>query len=72
MLRGFLVVQGTLAQFSCHDPDAQNGVAERKHHHLLEAACVLNIVASIPPHFWVEVVSTSTYLITFTLPRIVR
>ena len=63
MLRGFLVEQGTLAQFSCPGANAQNGVAERKHRHLLETARAMMIVASLPPHFWAEAVSTSTYLI---------
>jgi hypothetical protein len=30
---------------------------------MLEIARALMIAASLPPHFWVEVVSTSTYLI---------
>lgn len=42
---------------------AQNGVDEHKHHHFLEVARELMIVAALPPHFWVEVVPTSTYLI---------
>ncbi|KAK1685696.1 hypothetical protein QYE76_046544 [Lolium multiflorum] len=40
-----------------------NGVAERKHRHLLEMARAMMIVVSLPPHFWAEAVSIFTYLI---------
>jgi transposase InsO family protein len=57
-----LAEQSTPPQFSYPGAHAQNGVAERKHRHVLETARALMIVSSVPPHFLTETVSTTTYL----------
>jgi hypothetical protein len=62
-LRGVLAEEGTLAQFSCPNAHAQNGVSLRKHLHLLEIARAMMISSSLLPHFRAEAISTSAYLI---------
>jgi hypothetical protein len=61
--RHILTLEGTLAQLSCLGAHAQNGVAERKHRHIIESARTILISSFVPSHFWSEAVSTVVYLI---------
>ena len=45
-----------LSQRSCPHTPQQNGVAERKHRHILETARSLLLSASVPSPFWAEAV----------------
>ena len=59
--RSFLSTEGTLPQLSYLGAHAQNGIAERKHRHILKTACALLLGAFVPPHFWANVVNTAVY-----------
>ena len=58
-----LAADGTVHQSSCTDTPQQNGVAERKHRHIMETARSLLLSAQVPNMFWGEAVLTAAYVI---------
>ena len=61
--QNYLQQKGIISQRSCPYTPQQNGVAERKNHHLLDVVRTLLIESSVPTKFWVEALSTAVYLI---------
>ena len=55
--------QGIFHQFSCPHTPQQNGVAERKHRHIVETALSLISQSSLPLSYWPYAFSTAIFLI---------
>jgi len=53
----------TVHQSSCTDTPQQNGVAERKHRHIVETARSFLLSAHVPRQFWGEAALTAVYVI---------
>ncbi|CAL8092397.1 unnamed protein product [Prunus armeniaca] len=58
-----LASDGTTHQFSCTATPKQNGVAERKHQHIVETARSMLLSADVPKFFWGKVVLTENHVI---------
>ena len=61
--QSFMFQNDILHQTSCVDTPSQNGIAERKNRHLLEAAWALLFQMHVPKHFWADAISTTCFLI---------
>ena len=59
----FMHSKGIIHQSSCPHTPQQNGVAERKHRHIVDTARTLLLNANVPLKFWGDVVLTVEYLI---------
>jgi len=59
----FFLTNGILHQESMVKTPQQNGVAERKHRHLLDTARALRFHAGFPKHFWGECILSATHII---------
>ncbi|KAL8123400.1 hypothetical protein AgCh_011388 [Apium graveolens] len=58
-----LASDGTIRQTSCSDTPQQNGVAERKHRHLVETTRSFLLSVDVPSVFWGEALLTAIYVI---------
>jgi len=59
----FTFKNGIIRQTSCSHTSQQNGVAERKHRHILDVARTLMIHMSVPKYLWSDAVLSACYLI---------
>ncbi|PKU71322.1 Retrovirus-related Pol polyprotein from transposon TNT 1-94 [Dendrobium catenatum] len=59
----FLQENGIQQQLSCPHTPEQNGLAERKHRHLLEITRALLHASNVPHKFWADALSTAHYLV---------
>lgn len=54
---------GILHRLTCPHTSQQNGVAKRKHRHVVDLGLTLLAQAGLPPKYWVDSFLTTTYLI---------
>ena len=59
----FYAIKGIMHKKTCVDTPQQNGIAERKHKHLLEVARALMFQANLHQQFWGDSILTAVYLI---------
>jgi histone deacetylase 1/2 len=69
-LKLFLLNKGISHRLSCPYTPKQNGVAERKHRHIIETTITLLRTAKLPSKFWSYACQTATYLIN-RMPTVV-
>ena len=62
-LRNYLANHGIGQRFSCPKHPEQNGLAERKHRHIVDTGLTLLAHAHVPPAYWVEAFNTAVYII---------
>lgn len=63
---------GIIHQTSCPYSPLQNGIVERKHRTLLNAARALRIQENLPIHFWGDCVLTAVYLVNRTPTQLLK
>jgi hypothetical protein len=59
----FLDTNGIMHQLSCPQTPQQNGIAERKHRHLVETGLAILSHSHLSQNYWVEAFNTAIFLI---------
>ncbi|KAM5580161.1 hypothetical protein ABKV19_009748 [Rosa sericea] len=62
-LRQYLANHGICQRFSCPKHPEQNGLAERKHRHIVDTGLTLLAHAHVPSTYWVEAFNSAIYII---------
>ena len=63
IFKHFLSDNGIFHQLSCPHTSQQNGLAERKHRHIVEMGLTLLAQSGLPKKFWVDAFLTSIFII---------
>lgn len=71
-LNGYFAQEGITHRVSCPHTSQQNGIAERKHRHIVETGIALLAHSSLPLRFWDEAFLTACYLINRMPTRVLR
>ncbi len=58
-----LDLHGIIKHISCPGTPEQNGIAKRKHRHIVETDLTMLFHAQLPKNLWVEAFNTAVYLI---------
>ena len=64
--------EGIAHRVSCPHTSQQNGIAERKHRHIVETGIALLAHSSLPVRFWDEAFLTACYLINRMPTRVLQ
>jgi hypothetical protein len=62
----YLKEHGIQRKYSCSYSPQQNGIAERKNRHIIEITRAMLNEKNLPNYFWVEVVTTTVYIMNRT------
>ena len=71
-LSHFLKECGIIHRVSCPHTPQQNGLAERKHRHIVETDLALLSQASLPQKFWDDAFLTATHLINMMPSKVIH